>query len=375
MTSTIPVLGARAQTIGPITTMPMSSIFTAPASCSNSWTYEPQSANLVSNGLLMQNVAENDHADPACFPTGFNQYGRVRATVVYSPAYCPHGYTSAELVVHEPVTTAICCLSNFSYYEEKRDEQTTFVGCLSIFPSSSSTLVTVREVQGESRQVSGPVTMWAQAIQVEMQASDKSLFVPATTTTSESKTRTSSSDGPSDTAKSTSDASSSTVNSSTSSTTSSTQTSQTVPSAPAAPDIPEPANPSPAAPGTGTGTETNGLSTGAKIGVGVGVGAAGLIVLVALLFWFFRRRQQKGQKPLPDTSSSCGSHPEISELGGSTQVEPGTLYQRPGRGIPSEAGGSSQAGESSIVAYTRTTGPSELHATNAGPKFVHELSA
>jgi hypothetical protein len=50
-------------------------------------------------------------------------------------------------------------------------------------------------------------------------------------------------------------------------------------------------------------------------------------------------------------------------------------YQRPAHeGTPSELGGSSQAGESSIM-NTRTTGPSELHATSGGPKFVHELGA
>ncbi|KAJ5815897.1 hypothetical protein N7447_008130 [Penicillium robsamsonii] len=356
MTSTIPTLVVRqAESTGTITA-PMSSIFTAPASCSSSWTYEPEAANLVPNGLLIQNAADNDNADPACFPSGYTQYGRVRASVVYSPGYCPHGYTSADLVIHKPATTAVCCPSDFTYYQEKRDLQTTFAGCLSEFPSSSSTIVTVRQVDEESTQVSGPMTMWAQAIQVELQASDKSLFVSATTTTTDTKTRASSSDEPSETA--------------TSSTPSSTQTGLTVP---AVPDIPEPAAPSPAAPGTGT--ESSGLSTGAKIGVGVGVGAAGLIVLVALLFWFFRRRQQKGQNAIPDTTSSDGSHPEVSELGGSIQADPNIVYQRPGHGTPSELGGNSQAGASSIVANTRTTGPSELHATDAGPKFVHELGA
>ncbi|KAJ5519630.1 hypothetical protein N7463_000083 [Penicillium fimorum] len=331
MTSTIPILVAReAESTGTIT---------APIGCK---------PGLVPNGLLIQNAAENDNADPACFPSGYTQYGRVRASVVYSPGYCPHGYTSADLVIHKPATTAVCCPSDFTYYQEKRDLQTTFAGCLSELPSSSSTIVTVHQVDEESTQVSGPMTMWAQAIQVELQASDKSLFVSTTTTTATTDTKTS---------------------------TSSTQTGLTVP---AVPDIPEPAAPSPAAPSPAapdTGTEPSGLSTGAKIGVGVGVGAAGLIVLVALLFWFFRRRQQKGQEAIPDTTSSYGSHPEVSELGESTQADPNMLYQCPGHGTPSEPSGSSQAGRSSIVVNTRTTGPSELHATNASPKFVHELGA
>ncbi|KAJ5687102.1 hypothetical protein N7536_009721 [Penicillium majusculum] len=346
MASTVPVARAVTGDSVEITTMPtttlaMSSIFTAPASCSSSWTYEPQGANDVPNGLLMQNAATKDNADPACFPSGYSQYGRIRPTIAYSPGYCPGGYTSADLVIHSPATTAMCCPSHFSYYEELRDSSTTFGGCISEFPSSSSTIVTVRQVSQESTQVNGPVTMWAQPIQIELQASDKSLFVSATTT--------------SDTTLTTA-------------TTSSTQRGPASPN-PATPTSPNPADP-------GTGTETSGLSTGARIGVGVGVGAAGLIIIAALAFWLFRRRQNKGNKTLPDTPSSLGgSHPEASELGGSTQFGASPSYQRPGHGTPSELGGSSQTGTSSVAANTRTTGPSELDAANPGPKFVHELGA
>ncbi|KAJ5211296.1 hypothetical protein N7472_001435 [Penicillium cf. griseofulvum] len=356
MTSTIPTLVIRAaESTGPITTMPMSSIFTAPASCSNSWTYEPEAANLVPNGLLIQNAVDKDNADPACFPSGYSQYGRVRPSIAYSPGYCPHGYTSADLVIHSPATTAICCPSDFSYYEEKRDLQTTFGGCLSVFPSSSSTIVTVRQADEESTQISGPVTMWAQAIQVQLQSSDKRLFVSATTTTT--KTRISS-DEPSDKTR--------TPTASEPSDTAASSTPSSIQTGIAAPETPE--TPVPAAPGTGV--ETSGLSTGAKIGVGVGVSAAGLIIIVALLFWFFRRRHAKGQKSLPETKP----YAEVGELGGSTEVQ-SVSYQRPAHeGTPSELGGSSQAGESSIV-NTRATGPSELHATSPGPKFVHELGA
>lgn len=188
--------------------------------------------------------------------------------------------------------------------------------------------------------------MWAQAIQIQLQASDKSLFVSATTTES------------SDTK----------MSSGQTSTTSSTQTGPTIPAVPTVPSVPALSNEG--------ATETSGLSTGARIGVGVGVGAAGLIIIAALAFWLFRRRQNKGQKNLPDTSSSFGgSHPEASELGGSTQFVANPSYQHPEHGAPSELGGSSQAGASSIVANTRTTGPSELHAGVPGPKFVHELGA
>ncbi|CAG8908475.1 unnamed protein product [Penicillium egyptiacum] len=310
-----------------ITTMPMSSIFTAPASCSNSWTFEPQAANNVPNGILIQNAVANDNADPACFPSGYSQYGRTRATIAYSPGYCPGGYTSADLVIHNPATTAMCCPSHFSYYEEEREGSTTFAGCLSHLPSSSSTIVTVRQVDHESTQVIGPVTMWAQAIQVQLKASDRSLFVSATTT----------------------DTSSGQTGSATST--------QTGPTTTSDPD---------------TETETSGLSTGARIGVGVGVGVAGLIIIAALAFWLFRRRQKKAQKGLPDTSSFGGSRPEPSELGGSTQFGTNPSYQRAGQATPSELGGSSQAGTSSSAA--NATGPSEL-AGDPGQKSVHELGA
>lgn len=116
MASTVPVARAVTGDSVEITTMPtttlaMSSIFTAPASCSSSWTYEPQGANDVPNGLLMQNAATKDNADPACFPSGYSQYGRIRPTIAYSPGYCPGGYTSADLVIHSPATTAMCCPS------------------------------------------------------------------------------------------------------------------------------------------------------------------------------------------------------------------------------------------------------------------------
>ncbi|KAJ5480525.1 hypothetical protein N7530_006034 [Penicillium desertorum] len=279
MTSTIPTLVARAtESTETITTMPMSTIFTAPASCSNSWTFEPEGANNVPNGILIQNAVASDNADPACFPSGYSQYERIKPTIAYSPGYCPGGYTSADLVIHNPVTTAMCCPSDFSYYEEDRG-RSTYAGCISSLPSSSSTIVTVRQVESESTQVIGPVTMWAQPIQIQLQASDESLFVSATTTTS-SDTSSGSSETPT----------------------------QTGPADPTTSD-------------TDTGGESSGLSTGASIGIGVGVGVGGLIVIAALAFWLFRRRQNKAKKSLPDTLSSGGSRPGASELGGERSIQ------------------------------------------------------
>lgn len=181
--------------------------------------------------------------------------------------------------------------------------------------------------------------MWAQPIQIQLQASDESLFVSATTTTS-SDTSSESSATPTQTGP---------ADPTTSGTDTDTDT------------------------GTDTGRESSGLSTGASIGIGVGVGVAGLIIIAALAFWLFRRRQNKAKKDLPDTLSSGGSRPEASELGGSTQFSPNPSYQRPEHATPSEIGGS-QEGTSSNAANTQTTDPSELEG-NPGHRPVHELGA
>ncbi|KAJ5329988.1 hypothetical protein N7541_005771 [Penicillium brevicompactum] len=292
MTSTKPTLVARATDTDTITTLAMSSQFTPPASCSSSWTFEPSGANGISNGLLLQNAHASDGADPSCFPSGYSQYERNEPTIVYSPGFCPTGYTSADLVIHGPTTTAICCLSDFKYLTIPT-RGTTFAGCTSMFPSSSSTIVTVRQVSTESTQVSGPITMWAQPIQVQLQESDSSLFVTATTT---------------------------------SGSTSATATGTTS-SSPTATD------------GSGSGDSSDsgsgGLSTGASIGIGVGVGVGALIVIAGLAFWFFRRRQ--AQKSTASNPPYVSVNPEPSELGGSSQVAPSST---PGHTTMSELDGS-----------------------------------
>jgi cytochrome oxidase assembly protein ShyY1 len=83
----------------------------------------------------------------------------------------------------------------------------------------------------------------------------------------------------------------------------------------------------------------------------VGVGCAALIVIAALAFWLFRRRQAK--KNLAANPSYQSVHPEASELGGSSQAAP------------------SQTAPSSTMANTTA---SELEGTN-GPKPIHELYA
>ncbi|KAL3461987.1 hypothetical protein BJX64DRAFT_149226 [Aspergillus heterothallicus] len=246
----------------PLTTLSMNSIFTPPASCSSSWTYEPQAANQVYMGLLIQNAAPNDGADPACFPPHFNKYGRKTADAIYSPGYCPEGYTSANLVVTQPTTTAICCLSHFTYTTEVMEYgNAVYAGCTRMLPSTTSMIVTVRETEGYSTQITGPITMWAQPITVELQASDLSLFVAENTTATTTTTTTRN------------------ITTSTTSTAASLATATT------------PVEPTTTGTEESTDSSASGISTGAGIGIGVGVGAGGLAVLGAVIVWFLRRRR------------------------------------------------------------------------------------
>ncbi|RJE20396.1 hypothetical protein PHISCL_07267 [Aspergillus sclerotialis] len=248
---------------GRIETLSMLTVFTPPTSCSNSWTYEPSQANQVSGGLLVQNAASSDGADPSCFPPGWNQFGRKTANQVYSPGYCPVGYTSASVGVVEPITTAICCLSNFTYTTMTTDSgSAVYAGCTSMFPSSSTTVVYAREDNRKRTQVSGTITMWAQPISIQLRSSDFSLFA-ASTTSSVSSTI-----SPAQPASTTSIASK-TIDSPASSTTSTIS--------------------------TNTNSETSrpsALSNGTGIGLGVGVGVGGLAILVAIGLLFFRHRSK-----------------------------------------------------------------------------------
>ncbi|PWY96237.1 hypothetical protein BO94DRAFT_529630 [Aspergillus sclerotioniger CBS 115572] len=228
-----------------ITTLALSTVYTPPAGCSNSFTYEDQLANNVKNGLLIQ----NDAAPMAsCFPSGFTHTGRIIETdLVYSPGWCPVGYTSANVIISQAVTTAICCYPGFNYYTEivyQADGTWTYAGCLSNLPSSSSIIFTDRESE-ISTQITGPVTMWAQPIKVEVQSSDLSLFVSASTTSTLSET----------------------VSSTTASTSASATSSAT------------------------SGGRVTGISSGAEIGIGVGVGVIAAFILAGICYLILRHRK------------------------------------------------------------------------------------
>ncbi|KAJ5672992.1 hypothetical protein N7507_002119 [Penicillium longicatenatum] len=252
-----------------ITTIAMTGIFTPPISCSSSWTYEPQAANDVEGGLLMQNCVEVDGDNTACWPSGFNNWGRTSASQVFSPGYCPDGYTSAGLSIAQSVTGAVCCLADFAYSVVGE-----YPGCISTLASTNSMLVTIRQETGDSTEITGPVTMWGQPISILWEKKDLSLFVPATTTSASITSNTDSTTASGTTA------------------TSSLSTAST-----------SPASATSDSGSSSVGSSSGGLSTGAGIGIGVGVGVAGVAGLAALAIWFFMRkkRSQRSTPENPDT--------------------------------------------------------------------------
>ncbi|ODM24288.1 hypothetical protein SI65_02004 [Aspergillus cristatus] len=243
------------------TTIPLTTVFTQPTRCTTDWQYEPSAYNNVPNGLLMQNVVS---VVSSCFPTGFAMVGRAEVPQVYSPGWCPVGYTSADVHIDGKTTSAVCCYSNYSYYTStmfySNLPPAIFAGCLSSLPKTSSTIVSVRDPkENQGTQVSGPMTMWAQPISIQLQATDSSLFVSATTTGADST-------GTGATATSTSDSAASDSGSS-------------------------------------------GLSTGGKVGVGVGVGVGALAIFALLAFWFLRRRAASKKNVAPAPAMAAAAAP------------------------------------------------------------------
>ncbi|BCS22996.1 uncharacterized protein APUU_31221A [Aspergillus puulaauensis] len=231
----------------------MDAIFTPPSPCSTSWTFEPQGANGVESGLVIQNAVS---FVSSCFPSDFDQVGRMQGSLVYSPGWCPKGYTSADVAIDREVTTAICCLSDFGYTTEvlKYGDggSDTYAGCTSVFSKGSSTIVPVRQ-ETTSTRVIGPVTMWAQPITVALESSDTSLFVPPTSSTPSVARETSTT--PTPRPSSTDDTSSDSAESS-----------------------------------------SGQLSSSAGIGIGVGVGVGGFAILAAVGLWLWRSRKIKRRR-------------------------------------------------------------------------------
>ncbi|KAJ9261679.1 hypothetical protein DTO271D3_3144 [Paecilomyces variotii] len=256
-----------------ITTFAMTAIFTPPPSCSSSWTYEPEAANDVYGGLLLQNAAPDDNANPSCFPLHFDNYGRKTASAVFSPGFCPVGYTSANLAIDQPVTTAVCCLSDYTYYTMDGGNGV-YAGCTRMFPSTTSTLVTIRQSPGHSTEITGPITMWAQPITIELQSSDSNLFTTQSTATTDQA-----------------------------SVAVSTQSTRTASKAPSA------ASTNSATQSVSGSSGQGHLSAGADVGLGVGVGV-GTVMLAAIAFWMFRRHRAAKRNAMIKSPYQSPNHDE-----------------------------------------------------------------
>ncbi|KKZ67812.1 hypothetical protein EMCG_06522 [[Emmonsia] crescens] len=263
------------------TVIPLTSVFTPPASCSSSWTYEGEYYNSVTGGLLIQNAFNK--RDTNCFPPLFEGTGRGQIQQVFSPGYCPDGYTSPAATTNNGVTTAVCCPSDYSYFSTLTtvnhfSQVTVFAGCISTFPESSITTVLARGgvEKLEQSAVTGPIAMWGQAILVQFRSEDLSLFISASTTssTTSSLSRTPNNDQPSPT------------------------------SPPAA--LPPPSD---------DNNQSPGLSPGAK--AGVAIGAVSAVALLIALMLFIRRSRRRSRR---NNNLSINPHPyAIQELDNGTQ--------------------------------------------------------
>ncbi|KAG9542914.1 hypothetical protein KCU71_g496, partial [Aureobasidium melanogenum] len=178
----------------------MSSVFTPPSSCSSHWTYEGQTANSVTGGLLIQNAGAG-HNDEPCYPPGFGGWGRAPSFIqIFSPGICPSGYTTANNNYNGQTTTAVCCLSKFGYTNfissvNAGGKTAQFFGCTSIFTNAGPTTVfaegdgdgitsSLDGITGMFTTVLGQITMWAQPITVAFQQDDLSLFATSQSSTS-----------------------------------------------------------------------------------------------------------------------------------------------------------------------------------------------
>ena len=94
------------------TTIPLTTVFTPPTQCATDWQYEPSAYNDKLNGLLLQNVVS---VVSSCYPTGFAMSGRAEVPQVYSPGWCPVGYTSADVHIDGKTTSAVCCYSYVTF--------------------------------------------------------------------------------------------------------------------------------------------------------------------------------------------------------------------------------------------------------------------
>ncbi|GIJ92386.1 hypothetical protein Asppvi_011368 [Aspergillus pseudoviridinutans] len=231
------------------TTVPMVTVYTPPASCSSRWTYEASTYNGITSGILLQNAFS---VDTGCFPPGFQQNGRILARQIFSPGACPDRYSTQQFVVSNAITTATCCLNDFSLYADSG-----YVGCVSTFTGATKVAARAGGIifntsdYTTSTSISGTYTMWGMPIVIENESTDRSVYTTA----------------PSTSATTTASATATSSMISTSSSQIATQ--------------------------TAVSSSSGGLSSGAKAGIGVGVGVGvGALAIIGFLGFLLRRRRK-----------------------------------------------------------------------------------
>lgn len=93
-------------------TLPLTTTFTPAPGCSSSWTYVQLTSTLTSfsiDGGLVQEFKDS-LPDRDCFPSGHLIHWDIGTAQVYSPGFCPVGYTVDAASVEGTTTTEICCL-------------------------------------------------------------------------------------------------------------------------------------------------------------------------------------------------------------------------------------------------------------------------
>ncbi|KAJ5883615.1 uncharacterized protein N7473_010501 [Penicillium subrubescens] len=237
--------------------IPLTTVFTPPASCTSVNLVSSDCSKSTCDGLY--NIVQT--TDTNCYPSGW-----ATTATWFSPGlYCPTGYTvndtnvvTSGLGITE--TQARCCPSGYAFATQLQAPWWTPEPCTKI---STTTTVLEFTILGATPTTTTAITyknpiIHAYPIELRWQSTD-------------------SVDG--------GVKSSATVELTSSSGTSATSTSTS----------------------TGGASTSTGLSTGAKAGIGVGVAAAAIIaIILSLLFWVRRRRNQKAVSTLPSAGHTRG---------------------------------------------------------------------
>lgn len=94
-----------------LSTAPLTTIFAPPLSCTSSWTYLSYDwYDIPPEGLLRQQELSS-LPNTECFPTPWIDFGIPEGgSMLYSPGWCPLGYTTAQSgQMSSSITTVSCC--------------------------------------------------------------------------------------------------------------------------------------------------------------------------------------------------------------------------------------------------------------------------